>query len=136
METAKVKSVTRKIHQFDAGDATLGRLSVSVATILRGKNKRDFDPSIDGGDCVVVINSDQVRVTGNKKDSKIYYRFSGYPGGISSPTLSDLIKSDSRKVIEKSVYGMLPKNKLRKKMMNRLFVYKNNEHKHTIDITH
>jgi len=136
MKEKESKKITRKIHQFDAADLVLGRMASEVAQILRGKNKVSFDPAIDGGDCVVVVNSDQVRVTGNKKDSKRYFRFSGYPGGISSPKLSEVIEKDSRKVIEEAVYGMLPKNKLRKKMMNRLFVYKNSEHKHQIDITH
>ena len=136
MKEKKESNILRKIHLFDAEQETLGRMATQIVLILRGKNKVSFDPAIDSGDCVAVINSDLVKVTGNKKDKKKYFRFSGYPGGISSPTLSEMITTDSRKVIEKAVYGMLPKNKLRKKMMNRLFVYKTQDHKHQIDITH
>lgn len=114
----------------------MGRLATEIAVILRGKNKSDFTPHIDGGDCVVVINTDKIIVTGNKMLGKIYHRFSGYPGGITSIALKDQIKKDSRKIIQSAVYGMLPKNKLRDKMMRRFFIYKDNKHDHKIDITH
>jgi len=130
------QTIQRKYHLFDAEGKTLGRLATQIATVLRGKNKIDFTPHIDAGDFAVVINADRVTVTGNKMEGKIYHHFSGYPGGISSINLRDQIKKDSRKVIEAAVTGMLCKNKLRDKMLTRLLIYKNTEHKHKIDITH
>lgn len=126
----------RKYHLFDAQEKILGRLSTETAKLLSGRNKVDYMPHIDAGDFVVIINSDKIKVTGNKLEGKIYHRFSGYPGGISSITLKDLLKKDSRKVIQNAVYGMLPKNKLRNEMMKRLLIYKDAEHKHKIEITH
>lgn len=126
----------RKYHLFDAQGKVLGRMATDIAKILSGRTKVDFTPHIDGGDFVVVINSDKIEVTGNKLLGKIYHRFSGYPGGISSIALRDLLKKDSTKVIQNAVYGMLPKNKLRNEMMKRLLVYKDAEHKHKVDITH
>jgi large subunit ribosomal protein L13 len=128
--------MTRKYHLFDAQNKILGRLSTEVAKILSGRNKVDYTPQIDGGDFVVIINSDKIRVTGNKLEGKIYHKFSGYPGGITSIALKDLLKKDSRKVIQNSVNGMLPKNKLRNEMMKRMLVYKDGEHTHKIEITH
>jgi large subunit ribosomal protein L13 len=132
----KNKPIQRKYHLFDAQGETLGRLAVKIATVLRGKNKVDFTPNVDGGDIAVVINSDKVRVTGNKMEGKIYHHFSGYPGGIRSIKLKDQIVADSRKIFQSAVYGMLCKNKLRDKMMRRLLVYKNDQHEHKIDVTH
>ena len=130
------KAIVRKYHLFDVSGKILGRLSTEIALILRGKNKADFTPNVDGGDFVVVINSDKVAVTGKKMDDKIYHRFSGYPGGITSVKLKDQMAKDSRKVIVHSIYHMLAKNKLRNRMMTRLLVYKDEKHKHKIDITH
>lgn len=126
----------RKYHLFDAQEKVLGRLATEAAKLLSGRTKVDYTPNIDGGDFVVVINSDKIKVTGNKLEGKIYHRFSGYPGGISSIALKDLLKKDSTKAIQNAVYGMLPKNKLRNEMMKRLLVYKDAEHKHKIDTTH
>jgi len=131
-----MKTINRKYHLFNAKSEMLGRLATEIVRILRGKNKVDFIPNIDGGDFVVVINSDKVQVSGNKKENKIYHYYSGYPGGVRDIKLKDKIKLDSRKVIKEAVYGMLPKNKLRNKMMARLKVYKDNKHEHKIDITH
>lgn len=129
--------MNRKYHLFSVQGKILGRIAVDIAKVLRGKEKTDFAPHIDAGDFVVVTDSDEIAVTGNKKEGKIYYRFSGYPGGITSISLGDQIKKDSRKVIEKAVFGMLPKNRLRSKMMRRLFIYKkDNNHNHKIDIKH
>lgn len=114
----------------------MGRLSTEVALILRGKNKVDFTPNIDGGNFVVVINSDKLAVTGKKMENKIYHHFSGYPGGITSIKLKDQMKKDSRKVVVHSVYNMLAKNKLRKPMMTRLLVYKDEKHSHKIEVIH
>jgi large subunit ribosomal protein L13 len=126
----------RKYHLFDAEGKVLGRLATETAKILSGRNKVDYTPHIDAGDFVVVINAEKIRVTGNKMEDKIYHRFSGYPGGISSIALKDLLKKDAGKVIQNAVYGMLPKNKLRNEMMKRLLVYRDAEQKHKIDVTH
>jgi large subunit ribosomal protein L13 len=123
-----------KYHLIDAEGKILGRLATQAAKILRGKEKSDFSPHIDNGDSVVVINSDKIEVTGNKKQSKIYHRFSGYPGGITSISLEKQMKKDSRKVMWNAIYGMLPKNKLRKRMLRRLFIYKDEKHGHKIEI--
>lgn len=130
------KPIDRKYHLFDAEGKTLGRLATEIAKVLRGKNKVDFTPHIDAGDLAVVINSDKIKVTGNKLDGKIYYHFSGYPGGITAIKLKDQLAKDSRKVIKDALWGMLPKNKLRDRMMTRLLIYKDGKHTHKIEITH
>ena len=127
----------RQKHLFDAHGKVLGRLATEIAKVLSGRNKVDYVPHIDGGDFVVVINADKIRVTGKKTDNKMYHRFSGYPGGITSTAFKDLLKKDSRKIIQNAVYGMLPKNNLRSKMMLRLHVFKDAEHgDKNIEITH
>ena len=126
----------RKYHYFDASKKRLGRLAVEVAIELGGKRKVDYVPNIDGGDFAVVVNSDNLIVSGNKMEGKIYNHYSGYPGGIKSIKLKDQIEKDSRKAIEYAVYGMLPKNKLRKTMMKRLLIYKDDNHSHKIDVRH
>jgi len=136
MKKDSKKTIQRKYHLFDAEGKILGRLTTEIVKVLRGKNKADFTPNIDGGDFVVVINSDKVSVSGNKAQGKVYNRYSGYPGGITSTTFEDQIVKDSRKIIQAAVYGMLPKNKLRNRMMTRLLIYKNANHKHKIEITH
>jgi large subunit ribosomal protein L13 len=128
--------IDRKYHIFNAEDAVLGRLATDIAKILRGKNKVDFAPNIDGGDFAVVINSDKLKVTGKKGEDKIYHRFSGYPGGITSIKLDDQVKKDSKKIIKGAVYNMLPKNKLRDRMITRLLIYKDEKHNHKIDGKH
>jgi len=122
------KLIERNWHLFDAREESFGRMASKIAVLLRGKNKVSFTPHLDGGDFVVVINSDDLKYTGNKKDGKIYYKYSGYMGGMKEITLGDQIKKDSRKIIEDAVFGMLPKNKLRNEMMKRLKVYKDSEH--------
>jgi len=122
------KFIERNWHLFDAREESFGRMASKIAVLLRGKNKVSFVPHLDEGDYVVVVNSDNLKYTGNKKDGKIYYKYSGYMGGMKSITLGDQIKKDSRKVIEDAVFGMLPKNKLRNEMMKRLKVYKDDQH--------
>lgn len=129
-------ATSRKYHLFDAEGQIFGRLATQIALILRGKNKANFTPHIDNGDYVVVINADRIVATGNKMSGKIYHRFSGYPGGITAIALKDQLKKDSRKVMQAAVSGMLPKNKLRSPMMKRLFIYKDAQHEHKIDVTH
>jgi len=114
-------------HTIDATGKILGRLAVEVTNLLRGKGKTDFVPYLDKGDQVTVINTDRIKVTGQKMKKKIYYHHSGYPGGIKEINLERLMEKDSRQVIKKAVYGMLPKNKLRDKMIKKLTLYKGKE---------
>jgi len=130
------KTIQRAYHLFDAKDKTAGKLATEIAKILRGKNKVDFTPHIDAGDFAVVINAEFIKISGGKEEKKVYHRFSGYPGGVSDRKLKEQMALDSRKVIHDAVFGMLCKNKLRGKMIKRLFIYKNDQHKHKIDITH
>ncbi len=125
----------RKHFLIDAQGQVLGRLATRVARAVSGKGKTDFAPHIDGGDFVVVVNTDGMVVTGKKLEDKVYHRFSGYPGGITSTRLKDQMKKDSRKVLEMAVYGMLPKNKLRDRMMTRLLLHRNSEHGYITDET-
>ena len=128
----KPTEVERKWHLIDAAEApTLGRLSAKIATLLSGKNKATFTPHTDGGDFVVVINAEKVKVTGNKEEDKMYYRHSGFPGGLKEASLKELREKNPAMIIEKAVYGMLPTNKLRDDRMKRLKVYAGAEHNHT-----
>lgn len=131
------KSISRKYHLFDAKDQVVGRLATQLAKILRGKDRVDFTPNIDGGDAVVVINTDLIAVSGNKEEGKTYYHFSGYPGGLKKESLKVRREKDSRDIVYKAVRGMLPKNKLRDQMLLRLRLYKGANHDHkTIHVTH
>ena len=113
---------------FDAEGKILGRLATEIAIVLSGKRKVDFQPNIGGSDWAIVINSDKVRLSGTKAKKKIYWKHSGYPGGISAINFADLIKKDSTKVIELAVKGMLPKNKLSREAMKRLRIFKGENH--------
>ena len=113
-----------KTHAIDAKNQVLGRLAVKVANLLRGKDKPDFVPYKDCGDRVEIINTDKIKVTGKKLKQKIYYSHSGYPGGIKEKTLEEKLAEDSRQVVRKAIYGMLPKNKLRDKLIKKLTLYK------------
>jgi len=108
----------------------LGRLSVKVANILRGKNKPEFTPNSDVGDFVVLVNAKNLKVTGSKREDKIYYRHTGYPGGIKQINFKDLLEKDPEKVIRLAVKGMLPKNKLNRQIIKKLKVYAGEEHPH------
>jgi len=110
----------RKIHTIDAKGRVLGRLATIVANLLRGKTKPEFSPEKDLGDFVVIKNASQIKLTGSKLKTKIYYHHTGYPGGLKEITLEKLFQKDPKKVIQKAVAGMLPKNKLRKIFMKRL----------------
>jgi large subunit ribosomal protein L13 len=114
----------------DAEGKTLGRLATRVAEVLRGKHKPDFTPHVDTGDFVVVINAEKIRVTGDKLNSKIYWRHSGYPGGIKSRTLGELLDRQPEEVIRKAVRGMLPRNRLARKQLLKLKVYAGPDHPH------
>lgn len=128
--SAKPSDVERKWYVVDASEISLGRLSTQVATLLTGKGKPQFTQHIDCGDFVVVINADQLVVTGAKLDKKMYYRYSGYPGGLREDKLKDVMAKDSSRAIFESVRGMLPVNKLRDGRLARLKIYAGAEHNH------
>ena len=128
--SAKPTDVDRKWYVVDATDASLGRVSTFVAKLLLGKEKPTFTKHIDVGDYVIVINSDQLVVTGNKLEDKMYYKHSGFPGGLTSTKLKDKMVIDSTTVIRKSIRGMLPVNKLRDARLERLKIYKDANHNH------
>lgn len=126
----KPAEVERAWYVVDAEGQTLGRLASGIATILRGKHKPIFNPSVDCGDFVVVINAEKIAVTGNRMDQKKYYRHSLYIGGLKEITLRDQLQKHPERVIESAVRGMLPKNTLGRKMFKKLKVYAGEEHPH------
>ncbi len=126
----KKEEVTRKWYIINAEDKNLGRLASKVAHILRGKNKATFTPHIDGGDFVIVINAEQINLTGNKLEKKIYYNHSRYPGGLRERTAKVMRDKYPIEMIERAIKGMLPKGRLGRQMYKKLFVYKGNEHPH------
>jgi large subunit ribosomal protein L13 len=126
----KPADIQREWLIIDATDVVLGRLAVQTANLLRGKHKPTFAPHMDMGDFVIIINADKVALSGNKKVTKLAYRHSGYPGGLSSTPFGELLEKDARKAIEKAVWGMLPKNKLGRQVLKKLKVYAGPEHPH------
>lgn len=128
--SAKPSEVTRNWYIIDASQATLGRIATQVAPLLTGKGKPMFTNHIDCGDFVIVINADQLKVTGNKLDKKMYYRHSHFPGGLKETALKQQMEKDSTEVIVHAVRGMLPVNKLRDGRLLRLKVYPGAEHNH------
>jgi large subunit ribosomal protein L13 len=128
--SAKPSDITKKWYILDASEITLGRLSTKAADLLIGKSKPTYTAHIDGGDYVIVINAENLQVTGDKLEKKIYYRHSQYPGGLKSETLKEKLQKDATEVISHSVRGMLPVNKLRDERLKRLKVYTGKEHPH------
>ncbi len=129
--TAKPETVKREWFVIDAEGATLGRLATLVATYLRGKHKPEYTPHVDTGDNIIVINADKVAVTGAKALDKMYYRHTGYPGGLREINFNDLQTRKPGRVVELAVKGMLPKNPLGRAMFTKLKVYAGTEHPHT-----
>lgn len=127
---ANTKEIERKWVLVDANGQILGRLASQVATILRGKNKPIYSPHQDVGDHVVIINADKVRVTGKKAGTKTYYRHTGYPGGLRGETFDDLMQSKPERILEKAIWGMMPHNRLGRKMYKKLKVYAGEAHPH------
>ena len=127
---AKADDINRKWYLVDADGQVLGRLASRIATILRGKNKPIFSPHQDVGDHVIIVNAEKVRVTGKKAATKRYYRHTGYPGGLRSDSFQDLLKSHPERILEKAVWGMLPHNKLGRKVYKKLKVYSGENHPH------
>lgn len=121
-------NIERHWHLYDVSGKILGRVCSEIATTLRGKSKPYFVPHLDCGDYVVVINARDIKVTGNKEEKKIYTRYSGYPGGLRKDTLKDVMKDNPEKVIRNAVVGMLPDNKLKDKLLRRLYVFAGGEH--------
>ncbi len=127
---AKANELERQWFIVDAAGQTLGRLASEVAAIIRGKHKPQFTPHVDTGDFVVVINADQVVLTGKKLDQKNYYRHSGHPGGLKVTTARTMLAKKPERMLELAVHGMLPKNRLGEKMKLKLKVYAGSEHPH------
>lgn len=132
MKTYVAKPDDRQRDWFvvDAEGKTLGRLATGLADLLRGKGKPEYTPHIDTGDFVVVINAEKIRVTGDKMNSKRYWRHSGYPGGIRSRTLAEMLEKQPEEVIRKAVKGMMPRNSLARKQLLKLKVYAGPDHPH------
>ena len=128
--TPSAKEIVHKWHVIDASDKILGRLAVQVVVLLMGKHKAIYAPHIDTGDYVVVINAAKIKVSGKKTVQKIYYRYSGYHGGLKKPTYADVFKGNPARVIELAVKGMLPHNSLGAAMFRKLRVYSNDVHPH------
>ena len=132
MKTTAVRTqdIEQKWYIMDCSGKTLGRLSVQVANILRGKNKPEYTPNSDIGDFVVLVNAKKIEVTGNKAENKIYYRHTGYPGGIKKISFKDQLDKDPEKLIRDAVKGMLPKNRLNRQIIKKLKVYNDENHPH------
>jgi len=126
--STKASDIKREWHIIDASDKVLGRLATQIAVLLMGKHKPIFSRHLDTGDFVVVINAEKIRVTGNKTKQKLYYRHSGYPGGLKSISLERMMQTHPTRVIEHAVKGMLPHTRLRAKMMKRLRVHVGDAH--------
>src|SRR5881409_4397496 len=126
----KQSEITRSWRVVDADGATLGRLATQVATILRGKHKATFAPSLDTGDPVIIVNAAKIKVTGKKLTDKLYIRHSGYPGGFRAENLERLLSRRPEEVIRRAVRGMLPQNRLGEQMIRKLHVYAGAEHPH------
>ena len=134
MKTSSIRKHEPVWHIIDAQDKILGRISTGIADLLRGKGKVEFVPYMDCGDHVVVINAKSILLTGNKMQEKAYYHYSGYPGGMKSETVKDLITRHPEKIIISAVKGMLPKTKLQNEWLKRLHVYADANHPHQANV--
>ncbi len=128
---ANEATVQRNWYVVDGTNQTVGRMCSRIAAILRGKNKAYYTPHVDCGDYIIVINADKVVFTGNKMEEKMYQNYSGYPGGLKEEAAKDLIRRRPEVVVERAVKGMLPKNRLGRKMYKKLFVYASANHSHS-----
>ena len=126
----KVSDVTKKWYVIDVDGKTFGRQVVKIAGILTGKNKPIYTPHMDTGDYVIIVNAKKVRISGDKLTSKKYYHYSGYPGGLSERTFEQMREKTPDRLFNKAVWGMLPKNRLGRKMLKKLFVYGGPDHPH------
>ncbi len=132
MKTHTVKAADIREHWYvvDATDKPLGRLASEIAGVLRGKHHPEFSPHLSLGDHVVVVNADKVHISGNKREKKLYYRFSGYPGGLKSKSMRDIIEQNPTRVVHLAVRRMLPSTRLGRRMMKNLKIYSGPEHPH------
>ena len=128
--TPKKKETAREWFVVDATDKVLGRLATEIARILKGKHKPIYSPHLDVGDHVIVINAEKIRVTGRKAEQKVYYRHTGYPGGIRSTPYSRMLAQHPERILQKAVWGMLPHNTLGRSIFKKLRVYAGDEHRH------
>lgn len=126
----KQEDITRSWHVVDAAGQNLGRLATRIAGVLMGKTKPEFTPGVDVGDFVIVVNAEKITVTGKRLDQKIYYRHSGYPGGLKSITLRNQLEKFPDRVIRSAVWGMIPRNRHGRKLMKKLKIYVGPEHPH------
>lgn len=126
----KQEDITRSWHVVDAAGQNLGRLATRIAGVLMGKTKPEFTPGVDVGDFVIVVNAEKITVTGKRLDQKIYYRHSGYPGGLKSITLRNQLEKFPDRVIRSAVWGMIPRNRHGRKLMKKLKIYAGPEHPH------
>jgi len=126
----KPSDIQRQWHVIDASDVVLGRLASRVATLLRGKHKPYYAPHVDTGDYVIVVNADKVVLTGKKLEQKRAYRHSGYPGGLTATTYSEMLEKHPTRAVEKAIRGMLPKNSIGRAQLTKLKVYAGAEHPH------
>ncbi len=133
--STKASDIKREWHLIDAEDKVLGRMATQIASLLMGKHKPIFSRHLDTGDYVVVVNAEKVRVTGNKQKQKLYYRHSGYPGGLKSINLERMMETHPTRAVEYAVKGMLPHNKLGAQMLKKLKVYAGDAHPHQAQIT-
>ena len=124
------KDIVQKWYLIDCSGKKLGRLSVQIANILRGKNKPEYTPNSDVGDFVVLINAERIEISGNKSKDKIYFKHTGYPGNLKEINFQDLLNKDPEKVLRNAVKEMLPKNRLNRKIINKLKVYSGENHPH------
>ena len=129
--TPKAGEVQRDWVVIDATDVVLGRLASHAAALLRGKHKATFSPHMDGGDFVIIINADKVALTGSKLAEKLYYRHSGYPGGLTATSYPEMLEKHPTRAVEKAIRGMLPKNTLGREQLKKLKVYAGAEHPHS-----
>ena len=128
--TPKPGDIDRRWLVIDAEDVVLGRLASQTAILLRGKHKPTYAPHVDGGDYVIIVNAAKVALTGSKRDQKVAYRHSGYPGGLKSTSYVDLLEKNPEKAVEKAIRGMIPKNSLGRQVLSKLKVYAGPEHPH------
>ena len=134
LHRTRLEDIQSNWHVVDASGKTLGRVCSEIAILLQGKHKVSYVPYLNTGDFVVVVNAEQVKVTGDKLNKKMYYRHSGYPGGLTEQSLEEVLQIAPTRVIQHAVKGMLPKSKLGRKMLSRLKLYVGNDHPHQAQI--
>jgi large subunit ribosomal protein L13 len=134
LHRTRLEDIQPNWHVVDASGKTLGRICSEIAILLQGKHKVSYVPYLNTGDFVIVVNAEKVKVTGDKLNKKMYYRHSGYPGGLTEKTLDEVLQTAPTRVIEHAVKGMLPKSKLGRRMMSRLKLYVGDDHPHQAQI--